>query len=259
VLIFKITRNKRFLLSLIILGAPFVGWGVWNIFNVDNLVKNDLGLKDLTIPQRPLVLPYDHISYPTDQSSHLNYAHIFFNTTNEAFTAGDFIPYNMEIKVNKPNEVNFVGVVDYNVGTNSGLNTTTNMDYFLLTANKTGNLFQLEMSKDFSLYSKHGIYLFPVGQFQFLYIINAVQGWEIYRIEGTPLDIPAASQKDQLTTNRMILAQTIAQAKSNHMVEALTFIIIGLVPLGLVGEYFIGILVEEREKSRPKRSYASIH
>ena len=69
-----ISRGVK-LYGSVTIGLILFSIGAYNIFNVDNLTKEELGLKDLTIPNKPLITPYNGVAYPNDPTSHLNYAH----------------------------------------------------------------------------------------------------------------------------------------------------------------------------------------
>jgi len=218
---------------LVIAGISFGLFGVYNIVFSEYIANEELNLSNYDFPTSPTSKNYTRITYPNDPNTPINVAKFDF-WANDMFAAEYPINYYISAIANQPDQITKLLVVDLVEGTDTSWVDHSNVDYFVEQANKTGHVIKLVKNTKTQIYEKWDSFT-PQEEERKTFLILVFTEDVLHKINNPDvvLDIKSEQEKFQLLTNQVTFAQVKAQAKSNHVVEGLSWIIIAWIPLEL--------------------------
>ncbi len=189
------------------------------------------------------------ITIPNATSSHPFYARF---TSPETFAVANNINYTIKLST-KP----ILGIKDVYFVLDSSLNNfyqnKTNIPYMIQRANESGELVKLKKENDTFFSKINGNWTVPIeDQISIFAILFDEQNNGTVSAKTPPLfTIAPHISKLQADTDLEIQRQNLENIKSNANVETLTWVIIGLIPIGFIIETVIhGYVVNDKNPTR---------
>lgn len=214
--------------------------GGFNTTTITRIPNSNMELVNTTITN--IVIPNATVAHPF---------YVRF-TSPEVFAVDNTINYTIKVST-KP----IYGVTDIYFVLDSSHNNfyqnKTNIPYIMARANETGELVKLNKDNDTFFSKIDGNWTDPIEDQISLFAIVYDESDNGTVSAETPVVLTIAPHMNRLQadTDLDIQRQNLETIKSNANVEALTWVIIGLIPIGFIIETFIhGYIIHEKDSPR---------